>query len=175
MKKICPLLFTLLMCTVATKAATPDSISVVNADGVKIFYNFINDRTELEVTTMPSIEKYTGDIVIPETVTYGGKTYKVTRIGDKAFQSDDPTSVTIPNSVTSIGEEAFYNCWKMTSITIGNSVETIAENAFYGCRVLTSVTIPQSMTSIGKSAFAGCTALTSLVIEDAPVSLGFKR
>ena len=166
------ILLTLLMCMVGTKVSAAD-IAVQNGDGVTIYYNFINNGTELEVTYMPNSEKYAGDIVIPETVFYEGKEYKVTRIGEQAFHGDDLTSVVIPNSVITIAKEAFNACYKLTSVTIGNSVTTIEEKAFNTCRSLTSLTIPRSVTSIEKGAFAGC-AITSLVIEDAPVSLGYQ-
>lgn len=166
------ILLTLLMCMVGTKVSAAD-IAVQNGDGVTIYYNFINNGTELEVTYMPNSEKYAGDIVIPETVSYEGKEYKVTRIGEQAFHGDDPTSIVIPNSVITIAKEAFNACYKLTSVTIGNSVTTIEERAFNTCRSLISLTIPRSVTSIEKGAFAGC-AITSLVIEDAPVSLGYQ-
>lgn len=166
------ILLTLLMCMVGTKVSAAD-IAVQNGDGVTIYYNFINNGTELEVTYMPNSEKYAGDIVIPETVSYEGKEYKVTRIGEQAFHGDDLTSVVIPNSVITIAKEAFNACYKLTSVTIGNSMTTIEEKAFNTCRSLTSLTIPRSVTSIEKGAFAGC-AITSLVIEDAPVSLGYQ-
>ena len=70
----------------------------------------------------------------------------------------------IPNSVTSIGEEAFSYCTSLTSITIPNSVTSIGESVFSGCTGLTSVTIPNSVTSIGWWAFGECTNLTSVVI-----------
>ena len=165
------ILLTILMSMVGTKVSAAD-IAVQNTDGITIYYNFINDGTELEVTYMPTSEKYAGDIVIPETVSYEGKEYKVTRIGEQAFHGDDPTSIVIPNSVITIAKEAFHGCYKLTSVTIGNSVTTIEEAAFNTCRSLTSLTIPRSVTSIEKGAFAGC-AITSLVIEDAPVSLGY--
>ena len=63
------------------------------------------------------------------------------------------TSVTIPDSVTSIGDEAFYNCTRLTSVTIPDSVTSIGNYAFYCCTGLTSVTIPNSVTSIGDNAF----------------------
>jgi hypothetical protein len=165
------ILLTVLLSIVGTKVSAAD-IAVQNGDGVTIYYNFINNGAELEVTEMPNSEKYAGDIVIPETVTYEGNVYKVTRIGKQAFHGDDLTSVVIPNSVTTIAKEAFYACYKLTSVTIGNSVTTIEEAAFNGCRVLETLTIPSSVTSIEKGAFAGC-GITSLVIEDAPVSLGY--
>ncbi|MBQ4143298.1 MAG: leucine-rich repeat domain-containing protein, partial [Thermoguttaceae bacterium] len=63
-------------------------------------------------------------------------------------------SVTIPNSVTSIGHSAFYWCKSLTSVTIPDSVTSIGDHAFYGCRSLTSVTILNSVTSIGDGAFS---------------------
>ena len=71
----------------------------------------------------------------------------------------------IPNSVTSIGNSAFYGCSALTSITIPNSVTSIGNFAFYGCSSLTSITIPNSVTSIGCSAFSGCSGLTSVNVE----------
>ena len=82
------------------------------------------------------------------------------------------TSVTIPNSVTSIGGRAFYNCRGLTSINIPNSVTSIGDEAFYNCRGLTSVTIPNSVTSIGQSAFTSCTALTTVIIGNSVTSIG---
>ena len=67
------------------------------------------------------------------------------------------TSVTIPGSITSIGDSAFRGCTSLTSITIPDSVTTIGSSAFYGCTSLTSVTIGKGVTSIGKNAFSGCT------------------
>ena len=90
----------------------------------------------------------------------------VTSIGGDAFRGcTGLTSVTIPNSVTSIGSYAFYNCTGLTSVTIPNSVTSIGSWAFSGCSGLTSVTIPNSVTSIGSAAFAGCSGLTSVTIE----------
>ena len=68
----------------------------------------------------------------------------------------------MPNSVTSIGEEAFLECSGLTSIEIPNSVTTIGEWAFYNCNSLTSIEIPNSVTSIGERAFSGCKRLTSV-------------
>ena len=98
----------------------------------------------------------------------------VTSLGSHAFYNNRAlTSVTIGNSVTSIGELAFYNCISLTSVTIGNSVTSIGKSAFTET-ALTSVTIPDSVTSIGESAFKGLTTLTSVTIENSVTSIGKK-
>ena len=74
------------------------------------------------------------------------------------------TSVTIPNSVTSIGEYAFYGCSGLTSVTIPNSVTSIESEAFSGCSRLTSIDIPNSVSIIQDCAFSGCTGLKSVTI-----------
>jgi len=79
--------------------------------------------------------------------------------------------VTIPNSVTSVGEGAFYECYMLTNVTIGNSITSIGDYAFYGCS-LTSVTIPDSVTSIGNYAFEFCISLTSVSIPGSVTSIG---
>ena len=90
----------------------------------------------------------------------------VTSIGDYAFYGcSGLTSVTIPSSVMSIGNSAFYNCIGLTSVTIPSSVTSIGNRAFSECSSLTNVTIPSSVTSIGNSAFSSCSALTDVYYE----------
>ena len=97
----------------------------------------------------------------------------VTTIGDFAFyQCDSLTSVTIGDSVTTIEEGAFWDCDSLTSVTIPDSVTTIGEKAFYGCSSLASVTIPNSVTTIGIDAFWGCDSLESVTIGDSVTTIG---
>ena len=96
----------------------------------------------------------------------------VTSIGNYAFYGSGLTSVTIPNSVTSIGEYAFYGCSGLTSVTIPNSVTSIGNYALCNCSGLTSVTIGNSVTSIGEYAFYGCSGLTSVTLGSSVTSIG---
>ena len=117
--------------------ASAHDIEVKNADGVTIYYNYVNNGTELEVTFRGSSyypNKYQGNVAIPEEVTLMNRTRKVTSIGGEAFRGfSGLTSITIPNSVTSIGNHAFSDCSGLTSVTIPNSVTSIGNSAFSGC------------------------------------------
>ncbi len=150
--------------------------TAVNSDGVTIYYNYINNYTEAEVTSEIIYSDYAFNntsysdvciINIPETVTpVEGKTLKVTSIGEMAFYSRRSlTSVKIPNTVTSIGESAFKNCTSLTSVDIPNSVTSIGYAAFYECIELSNVVIPKAVTNIDNSAFYNC-KMTSITIPD---------
>ena len=201
---------------------------VVFADAVEIdgiYYNLVPSTKEAEVTINPN--EYTGDVVIPASVTFDGVDFSVTsigsysffncksltsisipnsvtKIGDMAFSycnslssirisdiaawcsikfsgmDSNPLSsggkfylndeeikeLTIPNSVTSIGQFAFTYCKSLSSVSISDGVTSIGGNAFSYCSNLTSITIPNSVTSIGQFAFTDCNSLTSVVIPD---------
>jgi PKD repeat protein len=107
-----------------------------------------------------------GAVNIPSTI----NGLPVTGIGEAFFNNNNVTSVTIPDSVTSIGMHAFDSCYTLTSVTIPNSVTNIGNWAFSDCS-LTSVTIPNSVTSIGEGAFNGC-PLASVTIPNSITSIG---
>ena len=167
--------FTLLLTVLLSMVGLHAYASDIEVDG--IYYNFNANTKTAEVTFKGKQDnsynnEYTGAVVIPSEVTYGGEKYSVTSIGDLAFSDcSGLTSVTIPNSVTSIGEYAFQYCSGLTSITIGNSVTSIGEFAFFNCKGMTSVTIPNSVTSIGFAAFYACSGLTSVTIGNSVKSI----
>jgi len=128
-----------------------------------MYYKYLGDEGTVEVTRSPA--SYTGDVTIPDAVTYNDSTYTVTAIGDSAFFTCiGLTSVTIGGSVTTIGKYAFWDCTSLMAINIPNSVTTLGVEAFSYCTGLTSVTIPDSVTSIGIGAFLKCYRLTSIIV-----------
>ena len=136
----------------------------------------IKYRLDEENLTAEVIQKkgYEGDIIIPEIVVLKKVAYRVTSIGENAFEDcSSLTSIVIPDGVTSIGQEAFRGCSSLTSIIIPDSVMSIGSYAFLDCSSLTSIVIPDSVTSIGKYAFLGCSSLTSIVIPDSVTSIGY--
>lgn len=91
----------------------------------------------------------------------------VTQIGNNAFYSyNDLKTITIPNSVTSIGDGAFFSCENIEDLTIPNSVKSIGDMAFQYCQSLKTITIPESVTNIGDSAFFGCYNMTTYVYKN---------
>ena len=143
----------------------PDTIVV---DG--IYYWVGEDNT---VSVKSGEVRYSGDVVIPESVEYGGKTYRVTSIDKRAFdRCYGLTSVYIPNSVTTIASSAFIGCSGLTSVDVPNSVTTIGESAFAVCENLTSVYIGNGVMSIGEEAFYSCSNLSSVIIPNSVTSIG---
>ena len=157
--------------------ANAEDVAIANADGVTIYYNYINNGTELEVTFHgynheAFKNEYTGIVVIPDEVAYMNSTYKVTRINKFSFRGcDGLTSVIIGGNVTNIGYQAFYGCTGLTSVAIGENVVIIDRSAFFNCS-MTSITIPNSVTTIENDAFSTCNKLTSLTIGDNVTTIG---
>jgi len=107
------------------------------------------------------------NVIIP--ATHNG--VPVTTISFNAFRESNITSIIIPDSVTSIGINAFFGCSSLTNVTIGNSVTSIGASAFASCTGLSSIVIPNSVTSIGQNAFNFCTSLTSVTIGNSVTSI----
>ena len=166
--------------------ATSDGANDENAQGLAFY---LKDDGTYAVAVGNA--KYLSKIVIPSTylgravteiASSGFATTKtkevvipdsVTSLGDNAFSDcENLTCVTIGNGVTSIGKNAFKQCCALRSVTIGNSVENIGESAFDFCLRLNSINIPDSVISIESRAFAGCISLSNVTIPNSVTSLG---
>ena len=150
---------------------------ITECGNITLYAEFIQYTKGLEFTlssdgTYYNVSDYTGDsekVVFIEK--YNNKPIK--GIDASAFEDCTYiTSITIPDSVTSIGECAFYNCSSLTSIELPDSVTNIGDSAFDGCSNLRSIVIPNSVTSIGDYAFYDCSSLTSIIIPDSVTSIG---
>ena len=158
-------------CSGLTSVTIPNSVTSIGN------YAF-GDCTGLTSVTIPNSVTYIGNYAFNGC---SGLTSIVVEDGNSVYDSRDNcnaiiktqsnkllagcNNTIIPNSVTSIGINAFYGCSGLTSVTIPNSVTSIDIYAFQGCSGLTSVTIPNSVTSIGERAFGKCSGLTSIVVE----------
>ena len=157
-----------MMVMITSKALAGASFEVI--DG----FRYLLDSDTKTATLMPNTEKYTGNVVIPESVkAKNGIGYKVTAFGDDCFYGcSGLISITIPSSVTSMGDGCFGGCYRLTSITIPSSVTSLGNACFLNCYGLTSITIPSSVTSIGSSCFYSCRSLTAIAIPSSVTSLG---
>ncbi len=126
-------------------------------------YTILNeDKREVEVSKWAD-RRVSGELSIPSHISYNGKSYTVTAIGESALGGyGGITSVVIPNSVTTIGDNAFYCCSSLISVEIPYSVTKIGASPFNECKGLTSIELPNSVTTIGDYAFQGCNSLTSI-------------
>ncbi len=168
-------------CTSLTSVTIPDSVTSIGDSAFIGCTSLTTIDVEIGNNNYTSVKGVLFNKDKTELICYpAGKTDKsynipdsVTSIGDYAFYGRTSlTSITIPNSVTSIGDYAFYGCSSLTSITIPDSVTSIGWYPFRDCTSLTSITIPDSVTGIGSSAFSGCTSLTSITIPDSVTSIG---
>ena len=147
-----------------------------------------NNIVKLECTNVATVQ---GEVTIPSTIdghtvvelngdVWGGGTFKecsgltgitipntVTAIGNYAFRNcTGLKTVTLHNSITSVGKEAFEGCVGLVSVTFSNNLSSIGDRAFYNCTGLKSISFPSSLTTIGSEAFYGCSGLKKLVIPD---------
>lgn len=152
------------------------NVSIVAYTGVNgtLGYSESTYNTQYQLNSIPIDAFYNSDFFIAKTnLTSITLPNSVTSIGDYAFDGcTGLINLTIPNSVTSIGKYTFSGCTGLTKITIPNSVTSIGEAIFVGCTGLTSVTIPNSITTISGGAFEGCTGLISVTIPNSVTTIG---
>ena len=159
-------------CSSLTNITIPDSLTSI---GKSVFSNtaYYNDENNWENGVL-----YIDNHLIETKSTISGS-YSIKAgtktIADSAFDSSCKklTNITVPDSVTSIGNCAFLGCSGLTSITIPDSVTSIGESVFQACTSLTSVTIGNGLTSIDDYAFYHCRSLTSITIPDGIISIGY--
>ena len=159
---------------------SPESYFVVNTDGDTITGLTEEGKTQTELVVPYEINgKKIVSIVIGSTSQSNASfnsikiPNSITRIGDSAFfKYSALTSINIPESVTSISSAAFYGCYSLKSINISNSVTGIGQVAFEYCTSLTSINIPYGVTTIETSTFQGCTSLKSIDIPNSVTSIG---
>ena len=152
----------------------------ITVDGVR--YELSNDTMSAKVDV---VNRECKNITIPETVTADGFTYKVTKIGAKAFNDcSQLEKVIIPDSVTEIegGKRdefgynvysAFSGCTRLESITLPNKLTIIGPGVFRGCTNLTSIVIPSKVRLLGYEAFKDCANLKSIIIENVKGAVEF--
>lgn len=159
--------------------------SALSSSGHRLYYTIVSDVAPRTVKVVaPADDRYyygvtwdgytkpTGNVVVPDTVTYGQNTYTVIGLKNKCFKEcDGIVNISLPATIDSIGENAFYYCTALTSIVIPNSVKAIGEAAFYYCAALQSVTLSDSLRCIGSSVFNSCWRLTSISIPSSVDSI----
>ena len=168
------LLLLALLAPLFTVPALADNPVEVNG----LYYNLVEEGKTATVTKNEkqgrddegnayTYSDYSGSVIIPSTITIeeSGTAYTVVGIENEAFLRSNVTSVVIPNSVTSIGKNAFFECKSLASITLSNSITSIPEACFLYCYNLTSISIPESVTDIGEYAFSYC-GFTSVTIPN---------
>ena len=160
------------------------SADAVEVDG--IYYNLIPKGNAAEVTANPY--SYSGDIIIPEQFLYDDINYTVTSIGGHAFENcNSLTSITIPNSIKSIGEYAFYKCAvsavKVYDLTAWCNIDfkgfaasplQYAHRLYVNDEEIVDLVIPSNVTTINKDAFKGCTSITSVTFPNNVTSIGYE-
>lgn len=112
------------------------------------------------------LDIYAGTIVIPESILFNGKSFKVTEIGKNAFYGSKISSISLPNSIVKIDDRAFFSCEKLQSIEIPVGVKQIGIYTFAECVNISRIFIPKNVVSIGEGAFSGCSGLNSIIVAD---------
>lgn len=146
--------------------------SAYDAEIDSIFYDFKGDCAIVTKGTNAT-QSYSGDMVLPSSVTYNGRVYTVSAISEHAFDGcTELTSIVIPNTVTSIGKYAFRGCSKLASFNFPEQMTSISNHCFAECDSLKSLVIPEGITEIEACAFIKCANLASITFPQSLIKIG---
>jgi len=137
---------------------TVDGITYTNSSSSTCYVTYRGETYLANIN-----DGYSGDIVIPSSVTYDNREFKVTAVGENAFYGcTSLASVSLPSTIEDIGEYAFSGCSSLRSVNIPDGIKRIDDYTFEDCRKLSSITLPNSVAYIGEEAFNGCESLSSI-------------
>lgn len=123
----------------------------------------VSDYYDMEITKL----------MIPDTITYGDKTYRVTRVGENVFSYYyGLEQVVLGDNVEVLEESAFTGCSELTEVVFGTGLTQIGAHVFEACDVLVEISVPEGVTAIGSEAFCSCVALNSITLPSTLLSLG---
>ena len=157
----------ILTCLLVLAAAAGMAQETAVIDGVK----YLLDGGKASVMQQSGL---TGDIVIPETVRHGNTDYTVTTVQSNAFKDNEITSISLPNTISVMGDACFESCSRLESVTLPAGLTSLGNSCFYDCRNLASVTLPEGITTLGVNCFYRCTSLTPVTLPEGIEELGYQ-
>lgn len=157
------ILLIMLSCMSLFHAAAQETITVNN-----IKYYIDNGEATIAVQD----ETLSGDIIIPESITHEGRSYTVVRATNGAFQNTDITSISLPNSITSLGNNCFQYCDNLISVKLPDNITSLGDYVFMSCSKLSSIKLPDTLTSLGEFCFGHCDDLITLILPNSITTLG---
>ena len=157
----------------ASAIATSLSAAAYDFESAGIYYNITGDNTvEVTYSDINNNTYYSGSISVPKTVTNNGTEYSVTKIGEYAFYYSAVTSVSMPEGITSIDNNAFFGCQNLETVALPESLTTLDHDAFNSCHSLKTIKIPSGVTAIPDGCFGNCASLESVTIPEGVTTIG---
>lgn len=138
---------------------------IATIDGIK--YHIENGEATIAVQD----ENLSGDIVIPESISYNGNNYVVIRATNGAFQNTDITSIILPNSITALGNICFRLCHNLTSVKLPDNITSLGDETFMTCSKLSVIELPKKLISLGQYCFMNCN-ITKLTLPNSITTIG---
>ncbi len=147
-------------------AVAPFSLSAYDFVYEQMLYSYMSDKSKVTLVGSTGRGIPVTDLVIPSKIQIGNTTVTVAAIAPGAFTGDgDLVSVSVPGTVTSIGQSTFYNCTKLERVSLAAGLNEIGANAFNSCSSLKKVVVPSTVTTLGIGAFRNCTSLRTVTLS----------